>query len=50
MRIGVDGSQRLIAQQADTRFTERGAGSGGERYIFEGTLPMALPSPAMAIS
>ncbi|MGA8709313.1 MAG: SMP-30/gluconolactonase/LRE family protein [Steroidobacteraceae bacterium] len=42
MRIGVDGSQRLIAQQADTRFTERGAGSGGERYIFEGTLPNGI--------
>ena len=36
------GSQRLIAQQADTRFTERGAGPGGERYIFEGTLPNGI--------
>jgi len=42
MRINPDGSQQLIAQQADTRFTERGAGSGAERYIFEGTLPNGI--------
>jgi sugar lactone lactonase YvrE len=40
MRINPDGSQQLIAQQADTRFTERGGGA--ERYIFEGTLPNGI--------
>jgi gluconolactonase len=42
MRIAPDGSQQLIAQQADSRFTERGASAGGERYIFEGTLPNGI--------
>ena len=42
MRIAPDGAQQLIAQRADTRFSERGAGSGAERYIFEGTLPNGL--------
>src|SRR3984885_13150419 len=42
MRINPDGSQQLIAQQADTRFTERGAGSGAERYLLEGTLPNGI--------
>lgn len=42
MRIAPDGSQQLIAQQADSRFTERGARCGGERYIFEGTLPNGI--------
>ena len=40
MRINPDSSQQLIAQQADTRFTERGGGA--ERYIFEGTLPNGI--------
>ena len=42
MRINPDGSQQLIAQQADTRFTDRGTSSGGERYLFEGTLPNGI--------
>jgi sugar lactone lactonase YvrE len=42
MRIGADGRQQLIAQQPDERFSERGAVSGGERYIFEGTLPNGI--------
>lgn len=40
MRIHPDGSQQLIAQQPDTRFTEQAAGA--ERYIFEGTLPNGI--------
>ena len=40
MRINADGSQQLIAQQPDTRFTEQAAGAG--RYIFEGTLPNGI--------
>jgi gluconolactonase len=40
MRINPDGTQQLIAQQLDTRFTEKA--SGAERYIFEGTLPNGI--------
>src|ERR1700691_5238195 len=40
MRINPDGSQQLIAQQADTRFTDQGGGA--ERYILEGTLPNGI--------
>jgi gluconolactonase len=40
MRINPDGSQQLIAQQVDTRFSSAAATS--ERYIFEGTLPNGL--------
>jgi sugar lactone lactonase YvrE len=40
MRINPDGTQQLIAQRPDTRFTEQGAGA--ERYIFEGTLPNGI--------
>jgi gluconolactonase len=42
MRINPDGSQQLIAQKADTRFTEQGAAAGAGRYIFEGTLPNGI--------
>jgi sugar lactone lactonase YvrE len=39
MRIGADGSQRLVAQQQDARFA---AIDGPERYILQGTLPNGL--------
>ncbi len=37
MRIAPDGSQRLIAQQIDSRFTS--AGGTAASYVLEGTLP-----------
>ena len=40
MRINPDGTQQLIAQQVDTRFSAAAAST--ERYIFEGTLPNGL--------
>ena len=40
MRINPDGTQQLIAQQADTRFGT--AATGGERYMMQGTLPNGL--------
>ena len=49
MRIGPDGSQQLIAQQADTRFTERGAG-GASATSSKARCPMASPSRATATS
>jgi gluconolactonase len=39
MRIRADGSQQLIAQQVDGRFTEA---SSPEKYILRGTLPNGL--------
>jgi gluconolactonase len=40
MRISPDGSQQLIAQQVDTRFSAAPATS--ERYMLQGTLPNGL--------
>jgi gluconolactonase len=40
MRIAADGTQQLVAQQVDTRFST--AAVSTERYIFEGTLPNGL--------
>jgi len=40
MRIGTDGTQQLIAQQADTRFSE--AAPSAERYMLQGTLPNGI--------
>jgi sugar lactone lactonase YvrE len=40
MRIGADGAQQFIGQQADQRFSD--AGGGAERYILQGTLPNGL--------
>jgi sugar lactone lactonase YvrE len=42
MRINPDGTQQLIAQQVDTRFSAAAAAATSERYIFEGTLPNGL--------
>jgi sugar lactone lactonase YvrE len=39
MRIGPDGSQELIAQKVDTRFSQT---SGAEKYWLQGTLPNGL--------
>lgn len=41
MRINPDGTQQLIAQQVDQRFTSQ-ASNDGSRYIFEGTLPNGI--------
>jgi sugar lactone lactonase YvrE len=39
MRIGPDGSQQLIAQQVDSRFSES---SAADKYFLRGTLPNGL--------
>lgn len=44
MRINPDGTQQLIAQQVDTRFTDsaQGGTADGARYMMQGTLPNGI--------